>query len=45
MGARHRLQPETLTCKAASGEIPHRRVRRFIRFEPNEAQRWLRSWS
>nr|WP_309504400.1 helix-turn-helix domain-containing protein [uncultured Roseovarius sp.] len=39
------FQPMTLIRKASAGEIPHRRVGRFIRFVPYEAQRWLRSWS
>jgi len=39
------FQPTTLIRKASAGEIPCRRVGRFIRFVPMEAQRWLRSWS
>ena len=39
------LQPKTLTLKASGGEIPHRRVGRFIRFVPLEATKWLESWS
>lgn len=39
------LRPKTLILKASDGEIPHRRVGRFVRFVPVEAQRWLESWS
>ena len=39
------MQPNTLILKASNGEIPHRRVGRFIRFVPYEAERWLRNWS
>ncbi|WP_322896138.1 MULTISPECIES: helix-turn-helix domain-containing protein [unclassified Yoonia] len=39
------LQPATLQRRAGAGEIPHRRIGRFIRFVPLEAQRWLESWS
>lgn len=39
------FQPATLIRKASAGEIPCRRVGRFIRFVPYEAQHWLRSWS
>lgn len=39
------LKPTTLIRKAAAGEIPHRRIGRFIRFVPAEATAWLRNWS
>lgn len=39
------FQPKTLIRKATAGDVPHRRIGRFIRFVPLEAQRWLRSWS
>lgn len=39
------FQPKTLIRKATGGEIPCRRIGRFIRFVPYEAQRWLESWS
>lgn len=39
------LKAKTLIRKAAAGEIPHRRIGRFIRFVPAEAAAWLRNWS
>ena len=39
------LKPATLIAKAGTGEIPCRRIGRFVRFVPAEFAQWLEDWS
>ncbi|SIO10071.1 hypothetical protein SAMN05444722_0418 [Rhodovulum sp. ES.010] len=38
------LSAAAILARAKRGEIPSRRIGRFVKFVPEEARRWLRQW-